>query len=65
VLLALALRGTVARLPFVLLGCGIVIFSGSLYVLASTDLRWLGAITPLGGLCLLAGWLALAVKPHA
>ncbi len=39
---------------------GIVIFSGSLYLLAFTGLRWLGAITPLGGLAFLAGWLCLA-----
>jgi uncharacterized membrane protein YgdD (TMEM256/DUF423 family) len=39
---------------------GIVIFSGSLYLLALTGTRWLGAITPLGGLAFLAGWLALA-----
>jgi uncharacterized membrane protein YgdD (TMEM256/DUF423 family) len=39
---------------------GIVIFSGSLYALALTGVRGLGAVTPLGGLCLLAGWLALA-----
>lgn len=38
---------------------GIVVFSGSLYVLALSGVRWLGAITPLGGLCLLAGWVAL------
>jgi uncharacterized membrane protein YgdD (TMEM256/DUF423 family) len=35
---------------------GIAIFSGSLYVLVLTDTRWLGAITPLGGLAFLAGW---------
>ena len=35
---------------------GIVIFSGSLYLLALTDLKWLGAITPIGGLGLLLGW---------
>jgi uncharacterized membrane protein YgdD (TMEM256/DUF423 family) len=40
---------------------GILIFSGTLYVLALTNLRWLGAITPLGGLLLMAGWLLLAV----
>src|SRR4051794_21536801 len=34
---------------------GIAIFSGSLYLLALTGERWLGAITPIGGLCLLAG----------
>lgn len=60
VLLVLAQRAVVARLPFMLFGVGIVIFSGALYMLALTNLKWLGAITPLGGLCLLAGWLALA-----
>ena len=38
---------------------GIVVFSGSLYVLAFTGVRWLGAITPLGGLAFLAGWALL------
>lgn len=44
-------------------GCfalGILVFSGSLYALVLSDLRWLGVITPLGGLLLIAGWLALA-----
>jgi uncharacterized membrane protein YgdD (TMEM256/DUF423 family) len=39
---------------------GIVIFSGSLYLLALTGQRWLGAITPLGGAAFIAGWLSLA-----
>lgn len=39
---------------------GILLFSGSLYALALTGLRGLGAVTPLGGMCFLAGWLALA-----
>jgi uncharacterized membrane protein YgdD (TMEM256/DUF423 family) len=39
---------------------GILIFSGSLYTLALTGIRWLGAITPIGGLAFLAGWLCLA-----
>jgi uncharacterized membrane protein YgdD (TMEM256/DUF423 family) len=39
---------------------GIVIFSGSLYALALTDVKLLGAITPVGGLAFLAGWLWLA-----
>ena len=39
---------------------GTVIFSGSLYVLALTGQRWLGAVTPLGGLAFLAGWAVLA-----
>ena len=39
---------------------GILVFSGSLYLLAFTGARWLGAVTPLGGLAFLAGWLCLA-----
>ncbi len=38
---------------------GIVLFSGSLYGLALTGQRWLGAVTPLGGLAFLLGWAAL------
>jgi uncharacterized membrane protein YgdD (TMEM256/DUF423 family) len=38
---------------------GMLVFSGSLYLLAITGIRWLGAITPLGGLALLAGWICL------
>jgi uncharacterized membrane protein YgdD (TMEM256/DUF423 family) len=39
---------------------GIVVFSGSLYTLVLTGQRWLGAVTPVGGLALVAGWAALA-----
>ncbi len=39
---------------------GIVIFSGSLYLLALTGQRWLGAVTPIGGVAFLVGWAALA-----
>lgn len=39
---------------------GIVLFSGSLYLMTLTGARWLGAITPLGGLSFIAGWLLLA-----
>ncbi|MFU8763615.1 MAG: DUF423 domain-containing protein [Haliea sp.] len=39
---------------------GLVVFSGSLYLLSFTGLRWLGAITPLGGLAFIAGWACLA-----
>lgn len=46
---------------------GVLIFSGSLYMLVLTDTRWLGAITPIGGLMLIAGWgllaFALATNP--
>jgi uncharacterized membrane protein YgdD (TMEM256/DUF423 family) len=47
--------------PGWLFTAGIVIFSGSLYVLALSGVRWLGAITPLGGVALLAGWVLLAL----
>ena len=40
---------------------GIALFSGSLYVLTLTGERWLGAITPLGGLALIVGWVCLAL----
>lgn len=40
---------------------GTILFSGSLYLLALTGVRGLGAVTPLGGLCFLAGWLLFAV----
>jgi uncharacterized membrane protein YgdD (TMEM256/DUF423 family) len=40
---------------------GTILFSGSLYLLALTGARGLGAVTPFGGLCFLAGWLLLAV----
>lgn len=41
---------------------GILVFSGSLYILAITNMRWLGAITPIGGLFFLAGWVLVIVK---
>jgi uncharacterized membrane protein YgdD (TMEM256/DUF423 family) len=40
---------------------GIVVFSGSLYLLTATGMRWLGAITPIGGVAFIVGWAALAV----
>ena len=43
-----------------LLSAGVLIFSGSLYTLALTGVRSMGAITPIGGLCFIAAWLLLA-----
>ena len=40
---------------------GIIIFSGSLYTLSLTGIRWLGAITPIGGLSFMAGWAMLII----
>jgi len=39
---------------------GMVVFTGSLWVMAVTEMRWLGAITPIGGTAMIIGWLALA-----
>ncbi len=41
---------------------GILLFSGSLYLLALTGTKWLGAVTPFGGLCFLIGWALLAYR---
>ena len=62
-LLGLALYGTTYRGACLLLLVGILLFSGSLYMLALTNLRWLGPVTPVGGLCFLAGWAWLAFAP--
>jgi uncharacterized membrane protein YgdD (TMEM256/DUF423 family) len=55
-LLFLASRPVVSRWAVVSFLLGICLFSGSLYLLAATNVRWLGAITPLGGMAFLAGW---------
>ena len=62
-LLVLALYGTINRGACLLFVIGILLFSGSLYLLALTSLRWLGPVTPLGGLCFLAGWAWLVLAP--
>jgi uncharacterized membrane protein YgdD (TMEM256/DUF423 family) len=51
--------GVVAGWAFVV---GIVVFSGSLYLLALTGTRWLGAITPIGGAAFLLGWAMLGLS---
>lgn len=43
------------------LGIGILLFSGSLYLMAITGIKWLGAITPIGGLSFIAGWILLLI----
>lgn len=55
-----ALRDVRTGLPAGLMGAGVLLFSGSLYAMALTGARWLGAVTPLGGLLLIAGWCLLA-----
>ena len=48
----------------ILISIGIILFSGSLYLLSITGIRWIGAITPIGGLSFVAGWvfLVLAIR---
>ncbi len=62
-LLAVGLSSAATRAAMAFL-IGVVLFSGSLYAMALGAPRWLGAVTPLGGLAFLAGWvlLALAVR---
>jgi len=63
--LAVALAADRLRRPRLivgLFGAGVAIFSGTLYLLAITGLTWLGAITPIGGLLLMAGWALLLVE---
>ena len=64
-LFVLAQRPALQLGPWICFLVGIVIFSGSLYALALTNLRALGAITPLGGFSFLAGWLWLLIAPFA
>ncbi|HLO99857.1 MAG TPA: DUF423 domain-containing protein [Fimbriimonas sp.] len=63
-LLAISLWDTESTLKVIqrLWMAGILIFSGTLYVLVLTGIRWLGAITPIGGVCLILGWVLLAAK---
>jgi uncharacterized membrane protein YgdD (TMEM256/DUF423 family) len=63
-LVALALyanaTGRNVQLPYTLVLAGLCMFSGSIYGLVLAGWRWLGPVTPIGGLLLIGGWLALA-----
>ena len=67
-LIATALLGLVSEKPGKLFWCnalflaGIILFSGSLYVLALTGITWLGMITPVGGVAFLGGWVLLFIE---
>ena len=64
-LTALLLHRLPHSLPLIVAGyafiAGIIVFSGSLYTLSLSGIRWFGAITPLGGVALIIGWISLAV----
>ena len=62
-LFVLAQRSPVRTGPWLSFLLGIVLFSGSLYVLALSNIKALGAITPFGGISFIVGWLWLAIAP--
>jgi uncharacterized membrane protein YgdD (TMEM256/DUF423 family) len=64
VLLVLSGWRPIPRLAYYLILSGVMVFSGSLYALALTNFKWFGAITPIGGIGMLSGWLALAVQQN-
>ena len=57
--IALLRPSSMIRWSAILLVTGIVLFSGSLYIMAMTGMRWLGAVTPVGGLSFIGGWALL------
>jgi uncharacterized membrane protein YgdD (TMEM256/DUF423 family) len=59
VLVVLAGWRPLPRFAYLMILAGVLLFSGSLYLLALTNLRWFGAVTPLGGIGMLFGWLSL------
>ena len=62
VMLAVASREPLRAWAWRLFAIGVAIFSGSLYALALSNVKMLGAITPIGGVCLLGGWMALVLR---
>ena len=61
-LFVLAQETPLRRCPWFCFLAGIVVFSGSLYLLAVTKARWLGAVAPAGGVSFLIGWLLLVIQ---
>jgi uncharacterized membrane protein YgdD (TMEM256/DUF423 family) len=62
-LFLLAGRQPVPSAPWISFLAGILLFSGSLYIMAVTKVHWLGFITPFGGVSFLIGWVWLIVSP--
>ncbi|MGF1726054.1 DUF423 domain-containing protein [Photobacterium nomapromontoriensis] len=61
VILARILASKAVLYAALFFAAGIVFFSGSLYALALTGIKWFGPITPMGGICFIIGWVMLAV----
>ncbi|MEJ2766621.1 DUF423 domain-containing protein [Photobacterium sp. MCCC 1A19761] len=61
VILARILSSKAVLYAALFFAAGIVLFSGSLYALALTGIKWFGPITPMGGVCFIIGWVVLAV----
>jgi uncharacterized membrane protein YgdD (TMEM256/DUF423 family) len=57
--LSLSIPSNLLNWSAIFLVTGIILFSGSLYVLAISGIKWIGAITPVGGLSFIAGWIFL------
>ena len=62
-MLVVAVVQPLPRSTWLLFGVGVLAFSGSLYAYALTHVFWLNLVTPLGGLCFLAGWFLLGLRP--
>jgi uncharacterized membrane protein YgdD (TMEM256/DUF423 family) len=60
-LIGLNINQSYRKAAYIFITSGILLFSGSLYILCLTGITWLGAVTPLGGVALIAGWLALGI----
>lgn len=58
-LIGVNFQSNIVQLPAILFLVGIIIFSGTLYLIPLTGLRWFGAITPIGGTALILGWIVL------
>ncbi len=61
VMLRIGIGGRMMHISGWLFVVGIILFSGSLYVLSTSGVKILGAITPVGGLCILAGWVLFLI----
>lgn len=61
-ILFLASQASISKGPVFSFTIGTLVFSGSLYVLALTNIKWLGAITPIGGVAFMVGWLWLFLR---